>query len=168
MIHPVFGRRYASAPVPRELVRLLDEIKERETYIGQFELVAAITPFISLPSEWFAGRPVEIWIDNAGAVGALIKGYSGKPDCAKIVNMFHFAVARARVASLWIDYVPTESNPADIPSRLHEMEEDEAAEAVAELGELVPMNIPEFSDGHGGWLSSTQIAATVWRREPAE
>ena len=40
--------------------------------------------------------------------------------------MFHFAVARIGFASLWIDYVASESNPADVPSRLHEMTDEEA------------------------------------------
>ena len=85
--------------MPDAFVRLLDAIKLRQTYIGQFELLAAIAPFISLPAEWFQGRPVELWIDNSSAVSALVKGYSGKPDCARLVNMFHFAIARLGLAS---------------------------------------------------------------------
>ena len=43
---------------------------------------------------------------------SLIKDYSGVPDCARIVNMFHFAVAKLGLASLWIDYVPSEDGSA--------------------------------------------------------
>ena len=132
-------------------------------HIGQFELVAALTPFLSLPPEWLAGYPVELWIDNSGAVGALIKGYSGIPDCARIVNVFHFAVARTRVASLWIDYVPTESNPGDAPSRLHEMSASRAQAAVAAYGDPMPMVVPTFANSRGEWLSSVEIASSVWR-----
>ena len=60
---------------------------------------------------------VELWIDNAGAVGSLIKGYSGVPDVARIINMFEFSLAKLGISSLYIDYVPTKSNPADVPSR---------------------------------------------------
>ena len=125
--HPVHGRRYASAAASDDWATLFDKIKKRDTYIGQYEMAAALAALISLPPEWLAGRPVELWIDNSGAVGALIKGYSGIPDCARIVNLFHFAVAKLGIQSMWIDYVPTESNPADVPSRLHEMS---AAEAI--------------------------------------
>jgi hypothetical protein len=163
VIHPVHGKVYASAPVPERWVKLFDSIKERQTYIGQFELAAAITPFLSLPADWFKDRPVELWIDNSGAIGGLVKGYSGIPDCAKIVNMFHFTMAKLGVASLWIDYVPSESNPADIPSRLHEMDATQAREEVADLGTPIRMKIPEFADDHGRWLSSVEIARSAWQ-----
>ena len=165
--HPVFGRRYASAKAPDDWVRLFDSIKERDTYIGQFELAAAITPLLSLPPEWLAGRPVELWIDNSGAIGALIKGYSGVPDCARIVNMFHFACAKARIQSIWIDYVPSKSNPADLPSRFHEMTAAERMSALHDLGldparDQIDMRLPSFANMDGSWKSSTQVARSVW------
>ena len=45
--HPEYGRCHGAAKVPHSLVRLMDAVKKRETYIGQFELVAAIVPFLS-------------------------------------------------------------------------------------------------------------------------
>jgi hypothetical protein len=162
VIHPVYGRRYASRKVPDALRKKFDEFKQRDTYIGHYELVAAITPFVSLPPEWFHNRPVEIWIDNSGAIGGLLKGYSGVPDCAKIINTFHFAIARLSLASLYIDYVPTESNPADIPSRLHEMSETEINDAEAMLGRRVALKLPDLVRDDGEWLSSTEIATSLW------
>ena len=162
--HPVFGTVHSHAAVPQELVRMMDDIKKRDTYIGQFELIAAITPFLSLPKEWFQGYPIELWIDNSGAIGALIKGYSGVPDAARIVNTFEFAVASLGAASLYIDYVPSKSNPADVPSRAHEMSEAEAAVAMADYGRLVPMRVPAFADATGNWLSFADIASSVWGR----
>ena len=160
--HPVYGKRYAYAAAPSDWARLFDNLKKRDTYIGQYELGAAITPFLSLPPDWLHGRPVELWIDNSGAIGALIKGYSGVPDCARIVNLFHFATAKLGIASLWIDYVPSESNPADIPSRLHEMSDEEASIALADLGEPIEMVLPTLADSNGEWMSSTRIAKSVW------
>ena len=61
---------------------------------GRYEIVAAITPFVSLDQKWFEGHPVELWIDNSGAMSTLIKGYSGVPDCARLVNIFRFATAK--------------------------------------------------------------------------
>ena len=159
--HPTHGTTHAAGRVPDAFVRLLDAIKLRQTYIGQFELLAAIAPFISLPAEWFQGRPVELWIDNSSAVAALVKGYSGKPDCARLVNMFHFAIARLGLASLWIDYVASESNPADVPSRAHELGADAAAQ-LAEFGRMVEMTVPDFATEDGRWLPLVDIARSVW------
>ena len=160
--HPVHGRHYAYAKAPDDWVALFDKIKERKAYISQYELAAAITPFLSLPEEWLRNRPVELWIDNSGAVGSLIKDYSGVPDCARIVNMFHFAVAKLGLASLWIDYVPSESNPADVPSRLHEMSPEEAVKELSSFGEPMEMVLPRFADDRGEWLSSLEIAKSIW------
>ena len=132
--------------------------------VGQFELAAAITPFLTLPAHWFEGRPVELWVDNSGALGGLIKGYSGVPDCAKIINLFHFAFARLGAESLWVDYVPSESNPADVPSRLHEMTPEEAASELAEFGDYIEMKLPDIADENGQWLSYQQIAASLRRQ----
>lgn len=165
--HPKFGKRYAHAKAPAEWVELFDAIKQRKTYIGQYELAAAITPFLSLPRKWFEGYPVELWVDNSGAVGALIKGYSGVPDCAKLVNCFHFTVARLGITSLWIDYVPSESNPADVPSRVHETSIEQAELELSELGlspaiHLSEMHLPEIADSQGNWLPVADMAASMW------
>ena len=161
--HPEYGRRYAHAAAPDEWAILFDSFRLRDTYVGQYELAAALTPLLSLPDEWLRDRPDEMWIDNSGAIGALIKGYSGVPDCARLVNMFHFAAAIAGIQSLWIDYVPSESNPADVPSRLHEMSPAERVKALQDLGEPMKMVLPQLTDDNGKWLSSVKIASSVWR-----
>ena len=160
--HPVHGRHYCYAKAPDHWVALFDRIKQRSTYIGQFELCAALAAIISLPEEWLRGRPIELWVDNSGAVGSLVKGYSGIADCARIVNLFHFAIARIGVASIWIDYVASESNPADVPSRLHEMSAAEAKVALSEFGSIMGMTLPVFATEDGDWLSSVEIAKTAW------
>ena len=76
--------------------------------------------------------------------------------------MFHFAIAKLGLASLWIDYVPSESNPADIPSRVHAMSAQEAEIATAGLGIQAPLTIPKFCDELGDWLSFSEIASSVW------
>ena len=160
--HPKYGVVHSYAAIPASVVTLMDRCKERQTYIGQFELIAAITPFISLPPEWFTGYAVELWIDNAGAVGSLIKGYSGVPDVARIINMFEFSLAKLGISSLYIDYVPTKSNPADVPSRAHELSARAAEASLAEFGGFTPMVLPVFADDNGNWLPFVEIAASVW------
>ena len=59
---------------------------------------------------------------NTVALSALVHGYSGKPDLAKMVNAFYLQIAGLRT-SVYFDYVPSKANIADLPSRgaVHEL-----------------------------------------------
>ena len=76
--------------------------------------------------------------------------------------MFHFAFAKLGATSLWIDYVNTESNLADVPSRFHEMSATERSAVAADLGAPVEAIIPEFANRNGRWLPFADIARSVW------
>ena len=95
--------------------RLMRRLLGRSQQIGQVELVGAVAPYLSLPSS-LAGREVIHWIDNTSALAALTKGYSGVPDSAHIVHIFH-AWAACAATNVWFEYVPSAANPADEPSR---------------------------------------------------
>ena len=56
------------------------------------------------------------WIDNESAVYSLAKGYSGAADSARVVNLYHACVAQLGVTP-WLEYVGTDDNIADLPSR---------------------------------------------------
>ena len=86
-----------------------------KTYISQVELVAAIMPLYSRP-DLFAGRRIIHFIDNTTALSALVNGYSGKPDLARLVNLFHVATI-ALGCEWWGEWVPSKANLADIPTR---------------------------------------------------
>ena len=155
--------RCLCARVPEALVKLLDKVKQRQTYIGQFEMIAAVTPYLSLPREWFEGMHVEHWLDSTHAIGALLKGYAGAPDTAHIVNMFRCATARLSLRSLWLDYVNTESNIADIPSRAGEAPKPGDDECWAMMGARAPCLVPEFADSNGDWVAFAAVAMPVLR-----
>jgi len=63
---------------------------------------------------------------------------------------------------LYIDYVPTDSNIADVPSRWHEMSATEREEWLPRLGQLVEPKLPNVADASGRWLSYTHIAKSLW------
>ena len=54
--------------------------------------------------------------DNMAANGAMYKGYFPAPDIAKLVCGFHLRLARLG-ARVWIEYVASAANIADLPSR---------------------------------------------------
>ena len=63
----------------------------------------------------------------------------------------------------WIDYAPTESNPADEPSRAHEDPAITPSYLTSRYGPWIPAVIPDFSDANGDWLSFADIAhSSVW------
>lgn len=57
-----------------------------------------------------------MWIDNLSAKYALQKGYSKVGDTGKVVNSFKVMQAN-RQLRVWFEYVPSEQNIADLPSR---------------------------------------------------
>ena len=93
--------------------RAVDRAKEQ--YIGQLELLAAVVAYTTFP-DILEGQHVIHWIDNESAVYSLVKGYCGAADSARVVNIFHCAVSQLNVTP-WMEYVWTEDNIADLPSR---------------------------------------------------
>ena len=81
------------------------------------ELVGAFTPYSALGTSVWAGRQVIHWIDNSSAVAALVKGYSSSIDSARIVQAMHATLAGLG-ADVWFEYVRTDANVADAPSRV--------------------------------------------------
>jgi hypothetical protein len=91
---------------------------DMQTYIMQCEVVAAIWVYFSMPRR-FAGRRVIHFIDNTGALSAMIHGYASKLDCARMVNSFHLLCAALRM-HVWFEWVPSKANGSDMPSRFRE------------------------------------------------
>ena len=84
--------------------------------IGQVELVGAFAPYAAVDAAEWRGRRVIHWIDNSSAVAALAKGYSSAIDSALIVQALHATLAGLEV-DVWFEYVRTDANVADAPSR---------------------------------------------------
>ena len=108
------GRHHKShARMPEEYFRHFPELKQ---YIGRGELAGAIAALFTMPV-LFRGRKVIHFVDNAPALSNLINGYSGKPDMARLVNMFHLALLALDVE--WYgEWIPSKANVADIMTRV--------------------------------------------------
>ena len=83
--------------------------------IGQLELLAAVAVYYSLAAE-LRGREVIHFIDNSGAMACLIKDYSSDVDSARLVHAF-WGLACALEIDVWFEFVYSEANVADWPSR---------------------------------------------------
>ena len=87
----------------------------RKTQICMIELLAAVVAVQTFREE-IRGKLVLLFIDSEPVEAALIKGYSAKEDVCELVGLFWDLVLELR-CSVYIDRVPTDSNPADNPSR---------------------------------------------------
>ena len=100
--------------------QFMSRFVKRKQYIGQLELLAAVAVYYSVP-QWFRQRAVIHYVDNSSAVAALVKGYSSRPDSAKILYAF-WAMVAGLGALPWFYYVRSEANVGDFPSRDKEIE----------------------------------------------
>ena len=135
---------------------------DRKTYIAQLEVLAAVAAYFTYPA-LFAGRRVNHFVDNTVALSALVNGYAGKPDLAKMVNAFFLQMAGLR-AHVYFDWVPSKANIADLPSR------DAIPELLAELAglriahteshELVVPGLAEWNADLALWATRPRRAAS--------
>ena len=87
-----------------------------ETYICQAEALGPLLAMWSMP-ELFRGRRALFFIDNTAALSAMVHGTASKPDMSRIANAFHLVCTALR-CSVWFEFVKSEANIADLPSRL--------------------------------------------------
>jgi hypothetical protein len=140
--------------VPPEFIA---KLVARRQQIGQLEIAAGVTPYLSLPDdalERLKGRDVIHWIDNTSAQAALVKGYARAVDSAKMVHVFHAVNMHLR-CNAYFAYVPSAANVADLPSR------GDTQFLVERLGsELVASRFPSVDDWLGGaeqWLTGAGL-----------
>ena len=115
-------RSIAPAILHRDRALTLEELlsfsHHKKTLIMQAEIAAAEWVYFS-NAERLRGRRVIHFIDNTGALSAMIYGYARKIDCARMVNSFHLLLASLQ-ARVYFEWVPSGANTSDLPSRVME------------------------------------------------
>lgn len=81
----------------------------------QAELLAMVSAYYTVGRR-LRGRAVLHWGDNTGAVAAAAGGSGRFGGAALMVCMLHLALLRLRCL-VYFDWVPSEANPADWPTR---------------------------------------------------
>jgi hypothetical protein len=113
IVDPASGTRVAFlAYVPAEL---RDRWKSKEQYIAHVEQ-AALVMVVMTDCYPLRGRDAFWFIDNSVVLSAMVKGTSSEPDLARATAALHLALA-ARSCRMWFEYVESDSNWADEPSR---------------------------------------------------
>ena len=104
---------YYSKEISSEILEWLFSIKEQ--HIAQLEMLAVLSVYESLP-QVFVDSLVLHFVDNQGVLWNAAHGSSSEPGCAMMTHTASLAQARLR-ARVWYEYVPSELNISDDPSR---------------------------------------------------
>ena len=99
-------------PVDEEMIQKWIPRKSQIAMVELFATVVALTTF----KKWLRGSWSLLFVDSEPVQGALVKGYSAKEDLCELVGVF-WKLALELQVNLYIDRVPTDSNPSDPPSR---------------------------------------------------
>ena len=100
--------------IPGDVIRHWQSTGQ-EQIISQAELAVVVMMRHMLRTR-LAGRRVIYFIDHEAARYSLLKGTSGKDSMQRLAAAFH-AVDLHHPAIAWVERVPSDSNPADAPSR---------------------------------------------------
>jgi hypothetical protein len=114
---------FAAATVPQSVLAKLAKVREeagmcaQETFITDLESIAIAAVYMnSACAKWTFDRQVLHFADNQAANAGFIKGYSSAPNLARVVSATHLRWARNNI-NVWVEYVRSAQNIADLPSR---------------------------------------------------
>ena len=112
----IFGAEKENVGVAAVLSQhTLDTWVDRKTQIFPAEAFAPLL-MIEFHGEQLRGKDIIIFVDNEAAAAALIRGSSSSADVGLIVQAFHWKLHQLQ-ARVWIEWIDSESNPADGLSR---------------------------------------------------
>jgi len=94
---------------------LLDWLTPRGQQINHLESIAITAARLTFPDVLF-GRRVLHFVDNTCALSKAVHGYANEPDMAAVTNSVHACDAALGIDSWW-EWVPTDANVSDLPSR---------------------------------------------------
>jgi len=111
----------------------------------------------------FRGRHVVQFNDNSGALSALIHGYASKPDMCRIVNVYHLTQFFLH-ATVWLEWVPSAANIADLPSRLGYAEFYQCLAALGVDSQWVPTVLPPPAVWRGSFRALARWVESMLQR----
>ena len=123
---------------PMEVVNAL---APRATQIIPLELMAAAGLLFTFGKR-VRGRDAIFFIDNQSVCGALTKGSSKSRDIQHLSTAWHI-MCQQLGCRVWFEWVPSESNPADILSR-QAISESEVTDLFASAADPVELELPPW------------------------
>ena len=99
--------------------RLHDDLRsndKHQQHINALELLALVAAVWTCGEQIFRDRQVSHFSDNTAALSAAVSGCAKSPHLATLSNTLHSSLACLQCQP-WSEWVPSDANPADIPSR---------------------------------------------------
>ena len=90
--------------------------EKQQQHINALELLALVAVVWTCGEQIFKDRQVLFFIDNTAALSTAVSGCVKSPHLAALSNTLHLSLACLKCQS-WFEWVPSDANPADIPSR---------------------------------------------------
>jgi hypothetical protein len=94
----------------------LRSVEQQQQHINALELLALVAVVWTCGEQIFRDRQVLFFIDNTAALSAAVNGCAKSPHLAALSNTLHLSLAYLKCQP-WFEWVPSDANPADIPSR---------------------------------------------------
>ena len=91
-------------------------LEDRVTQIHHFELLAVLCAVTTFGDTLMRDRNVLFFCDSTTAMSAAVHGTARSADMCALTHALHLEFARLQCRP-WFEWVPSEANPADIPSR---------------------------------------------------
>lgn len=153
---------YSISIMPQEFYPLLSSFTQK--YINIAEAVALAAALFTCP-DMFRGRSFIHFCDNTYALSLFVHGYAHKHECATIVNQYYLLLASLN-AHPYFEWVPSEANLADLPSR-----ESRSPKHMALFLDLlpaarrpearVPFTYPPFFHGRNDLVAYAEAVAII-------
>ena len=138
-------------PMASRVVLSVDDLSfmlQRKTQINQLEVFALLALFWSHPAA-IRNMDLVCFVDNQGAVSALVKGYARNSDALDAACVVHLVAAQFNTR-LWVEWVDSGANISDGLSR--------AQDGALPSWELMNSTLPPMSSV-GAWKLQSLFAA---------
>ena len=141
---------YMSEEIPQSLLLQLFKLRPQLNFIYSLEALGIAAPyFCPLLTGLLAGRDCLHFGDNQASNGAMRNGYTSSRDVSQYVGNLHLRLARLQIR-WWIEYVPTDANLSDLPSRRDAKSVSEWADFCARHNPTrVPLVLPSLTSWSG-------------------
>jgi hypothetical protein len=117
----------------------------RRQHINTLELLAVVAAVFTYGPSYMRNRQVLFFVDNTAYLSACVHGYARSPHMAALANALHLALAQLKCHAWW-EYVPSQANGADFPSRSHSAETSEFYDKEGFQVWPSPLRLPSFDN----------------------